>query len=100
MFLTLLSSMCLSITVLFISFKINNSKLLEYVGKNTIPILIFHKLPIILFQSKMGIITTLLCNSNIFVELIVALCVTSVSIIFSLIGGIIVRKIHPILLGE
>ena len=99
--LFLLTSISLSFFFLLISKKLNKNKLLEYLGNNTIPILIFHKLIVVLFQSKFGFFTNLMINSNGLIELILAFLVTNIAIIFSLVCGKIIRILNfEILLGE
>lgn len=98
--LAFLSGLLLSVPVLYISFRINKNKLLEYIGKNTMGILIFHKILIILFQSKLGIISNLMKDSNIFVELLICILVSALTIGFSLIATKIVKLFFPILVGE
>lgn len=94
------SGLLLSITTLYIAFKINKNKLLEYIGKNTMGILIFHKLLIVLFQSKLGIISRLMKSSNIFIEFLICLLVSALTIAFSILATKIVKLILPILVGE
>lgn len=99
-FLFYVTSFFLSLFIIFISKLIITNKVLEYIGKNTMGILIFHKLIILIFQTKLGFVSSLLNNSNVFIELTLSLIVTILSIIFSLIGTKIVRKVCPILIGE
>ena len=54
--------------ILYISYLINENEALEYIGKNTMGILIFHKLPILVVQTKLGVISNLLIDSNLLVE--------------------------------
>ena len=63
-------------------------------------ILIFHKLIILIFQTKLGSISSLLRNSNIVIEFIMSIIVVALSIVVSLIITEIVRKIFPIVIGE
>ena len=63
-------------------------------------ILIFHKLIIVIMQSKLGIISALLKNSNIFIEFMISLIVTAIAIIFSLIVNKIIKSIFPVAVGE
>lgn len=98
--LALLSGLSLSIIVMYISYIINNNKLLEYVGKNTMGILIFHKIIILVFQTKLGYISTILRNSNIFIEFSISLLVTILSIILSLVITLFIKKIIPFVIGE
>ena len=98
--LALLSGLCLSTIVIYFSFLINNNKLLEYIGKNTMGILIFHKLIIVIFQTKLGVISKLLLNSNLLIEMLIAFITTVLAIICSLIATEITKKICPLLIGE
>ena len=98
--LSLLSGITLSLTAVYIAYKIDNNKLLEYIGKNTMGILIFHKLLIVLFQSKLGIVSTLMKNSNIFVEVLISFFVSILAIAFSILATKIVKLFFPILVGE
>ena len=59
-------------------------------------ILIFHKIVLLLFQTKVKYLS----NSNIPIELLLSLLCTILSIIVSLIITNIIRKILPILIGE
>lgn len=98
--LAFLSGITLSISSVYIAFKINNNKLFEYIGKNTMGILIFHKLLIVLFQSKLGIISRLMKNSNILVEILICLFVSALTIAFSLLATKTIKYVFPILVGE
>lgn len=98
--LMLLSGFCLSMVVIYISYLINKNKILEYIGRNTMGILIFHKLVILIFQTKLGKVSSLLKNSNIFIELILSIIIVIISIIVSLSITKIVNKIIPELLGN
>lgn len=91
--LLLISGICLSTVVIYISFLINKNRILEYIGKNTMDILIFHKLFILVCQTKLGPISELMKNSNILIEMIMGILVITLSIIFSLIIAIALRKI-------
>jgi len=98
--LCLISGISLSNIFIFISQKINSNKTLEYVGVSSMGILIFHKLIILIFQSKLSLISKLLTNSNIFIELFITTIVVIISIVFCLIITKIIKKIFPILIGE
>lgn len=75
------------------------SKVMQYAGQRTLAILIFHKLPILIFQTKLGIFTNLLKSSNFIIELMMAIFIIIISIIFSLIVEKIIVKLCPPLLG-
>ncbi len=98
--LMFLSSLFLSITAISVCYLMKYNKVLEYIGRNTMGILIFHKLVVLIFQTKLGIISNLLRNSNVFIEIFVSIVIVAISISFSLICTEIVRKTFPFLLGE
>lgn len=98
--LALISGICMSLFVLFISKNINDNKILQYLGKNTMGILIFHKITILLFQNKLGIITQLLIESNALIEIILSILIVEISISLSLILTEIIRKNLPYMIGE
>ena len=98
--LALISGLCVSLFVIYISILISKNKVLEYFGRNTMGILIFHKLAIVIFQTKLGRISDLLMDSNIFVEVILSILIVILSVICSLIATAIVRRILPVLIGE
>lgn len=98
--LALLSGGCLSIVIIYIASIINKNTLLEYIGRNTMGILIFHKLIILVFQAKLGVVSKWLRNSNFLIEMLIGITVVVISVIFSLIATEIVRKILPEFIGE
>ena len=98
--LMFMSGLSISLLIIIISYRIKTSKVLEYIGKNTMTILIFHKLIIVLFQSKLGKISEMLLTSNFLIEILIAIAIAIISILFSLIIGKYIRKFAPILIGE
>lgn len=76
------------------------NRVLEYIGNNTIGILIFHKLVIVLFQTKLGIISNTLLHGNMIMQIIISLVVLVLSIASCLIPIVILKKLCPILIGE
>lgn len=99
-YLMFLSGLFISLIIINISYKIKNSNILEYIGRNTMGILIFHKLIVIIFQGKLGKISQILTNSNFILEVTISILVTVISIMVSLFINEIIRKISPILIGE
>lgn len=99
-FLTIIRSVGTSLIVIYVSYMIKNNLLLEYIGRNTMGILIFHKIVVLLFQTKMGIISSVLRNSNLIYEILLATMVTLLSIFFSLVITCFIRKSFPLLIGE
>ncbi len=98
--LTILSSISFSFVVIFIANIVKENRLLEYIGKNTMGILIFHRIIVLLFQTKLGKITLLLNNSNIFFEFGLAIVVTAIATALSLLANCVVKKVSPMLIGE
>ena len=76
------------------------NRILEYIGNNTIGILIFHKLVIVLFQTKLGIISTNLLHGNIIIQIAISLVVLVLSVSSCLIPIEILKRFCPILIGE
>lgn len=89
-----------SVSILLISKSINKSKILEYVGKNTISILLFHKLFVLLFQSQIPLTSSLISNSNILIVSVTSVGITVVSIIISLAIGWVIEKYFPFMYGN
>lgn len=95
-----LSGLFLSTFTICLSKVIDKCSMLEYVGRNTMEILIFHKLFVIIFQTKLGFLSRLLMNSNFLTEMAIAILVSIVSILLSLIISLPIKKIVPFMLGE
>ena len=96
----LLVSLSLSIFIMFISYQIKTSKILELIGKNTLSILIFHKLFVIIFQTKISVTSTSLIAGSTLNCLLVGSIVTIISILISLLIGFIITKYFPFLYGR
>lgn len=99
-FLTIIAGLTSAWLILQLSRLINRNKMFEFVGKNTMPILIFHKIVIIVMVSKIGVISTLVKDSNILLELLLVFAITIVTMVFSIVVGLAIRKILPELIGE
>lgn len=95
-----LSGLFLSTFTICLSKIIDKCSMLEYVGRNTMGILIFHKLFVIIFQTKLGFLSRLLIDSNFLTEITIAILVSIVSIQLSLIISLPIKKIAPFMLGE
>ncbi len=99
-FLTITSGFTSALAIILVSKLINKNKPIENVGRNTMGILIFHKIVIVIAQTKLGVFSKLLLNSNILLELCLAIIVSIITIIVSIIIGALIRKVFPILIGE
>lgn len=95
-----LSGISMSILLLCLSMHVRTSKVLELVGKNTMSVMLFHKLVVLIFQTKAGPITDWLKHSNIIVEIILSTAITILAIACSLAAAIILRRIVPFSIGE
>lgn len=75
---------------------INSNKVLEYIGKNTMPILLFHKFPILFFQSVFGPTRRYLQNLKTVCGTICAILVCMLAILSCLILNEIYQRIKGI----
>lgn len=98
--LSLCSGFGISFSIIFVSKFLSKNNILILLGKNTISILIFHKILILLFQTKFGFISNYLLNSNIYIEFFISIIISIISIFISLLIGKIILRIFPILLGN
>ena len=98
--LFIISALATSLGLIFIIQGCKKNKVIEYIGNNTIGILVFHKLVIVLFQTKLGVISTTLLHGNIFIQILLSLIVLIVSVASCLIPIVIIKRFFPILLGE
>lgn len=99
-FLTILSGLAFSWIILEISRLINKNKLMEFVGVNTMAILIFHKIVIVIAQTKLGGFSEMLSNGGLWTELLLTFVVSVVATALSALIGMLIRKILPELIGE
>lgn len=80
--------------------KIASNCIIEYCGRNSLVILALHKFPILLFQEIVPITRELLKNGNTVLGIGCGVAVSIVSILIALIGGEIIRKICPFMIGK
>lgn len=95
-----LSGISMSVIALVIARCIQHAKILEYVGRSTLSIMLFHKLPVIVFQTKAEVVSGLLKNSNVYCEVTVALVVTAIAICFSLVADKVLQRVAPFTIGK
>lgn len=98
LFIVLAMVSCLGFMLLFSRWKKN--EIVEMIGKNTMGILIFHKLFVVVFQTKLGAISTSLKTGNLFIQIMISIVVLLIVTIISLIVTKVVKKTMPFLLGE
>ena len=99
-YLIFVVSSLFSILGYVIFFKNYNNKMLSYLGKISLPILLLHKPIILLFQTKLGIITNYMISSNIYMELLLCIFCLIISFVFCILFYNISHKYFPILYGE
>lgn len=98
LFIITASFTCVGYTFLFSLIKKCN--VLSYLGKRTIPILVVHKMPLVVFQTYFGIISYYLKNGNTILQLICSIFITVLAIICSLIAFYIINYFFPIFYGN
>ncbi len=95
----LFTSIIFSLTTFLISFKIGKNKVLQIIGQNTLSILIFHKIIIILFQTKINFSKIILSTGSTLNCILLGLFITMISVSVSLLLGFIIKKYFPYLYG-
>ncbi len=98
LFIISASLTCIGYTFMFSFIKKCNP--LSYIGKHTIPILVFHKMPLVVFQTYFGPVSYYLKNGNTITQLLCSILITILSIICSLIAFYIINKFLPIVYGN
>jgi len=88
-----------SIGICFFSMGIEHNPLLEYIGKNTLPILVMHKFPIVLFQTVGPLANILTQADTVIGNLCGGVPVTLLSIVMSLTVATIIKRVCPFLIG-
>ena len=79
-----------------ISMGVKSFRPLEYIGRNTLPILVMHKFPVLFFQCVCPVIKDYWEARSMPVMILITL----LSVIMSLTAGEIIRRFLPIALGE
>lgn len=101
MILYVIASMLNSFTLLLLSFCISEFKLFEYIGKNTMKILVMHKFPVLFFQTLIPITAEILTQESDTIKgCFVAILVSIVAVFLCIIVGNITEKILPWLYGR
>ena len=95
----LMTSIIGSFGVCFLSMGIGKCKALEYVGRKTLPILVMHKFPVLLFQT-VGPQKSILAQYNSFSCVIVAITVSLIAIVLCLAVDWCIVRICPLLYGD
>lgn len=98
LFIISASLTCIGYTFIFSLLKKCN--ILSYIGKHTVPILVVHKMPLVVFQTYFGPISYYLKNGNTLSQLLCSVFITILSLICSLIAFHIINKFLPIAYGN
>ena len=98
--LAYISGSTLSVVTLCAAYRIGENPLLEYAGRNTMSIMVFHKLPIIVFQTKLGRLSELLISSNLWIEVTMGIIVSMFAAMCALLAGQVLKRIAPYSIGE
>lgn len=83
-----------------VSVSIQNTYWLNLIGKKTLPVLVLHKFPIVLFQITVPFRKLLQEPDSLKSLLLGGIPVTVIAIVMSLIAGYLVEKYCPFLLGS
>ena len=92
-YLYIISAFCLSMVFIIISFLIDHNSIMEYIGRNTLAILLWHKFPIEFFQLVCPGVKNWLISPNLIIADITTFFVAVISIILSLLFQAIYLKI-------
>ena len=85
--------------VCLLSMGMDRCRVIEYVGRNTLPILLMHKFPILLFQT-VGPFKSILADYNSLAGVAVSLGVAALSIVLCLLVAWVLQRYTPFLLGD
>lgn len=94
------SCLCSILGYVLLSTEIKSNKMLEFIGKNTMAILAFHKIPIIVVQYFIKPFGKLLDSPESLYSVILGVITTGIAVLFSLIIGQVITIICPVLLGK
>lgn len=99
-YIFLFTSIVVPVLIIWVSNLISKCKLLEYIGKNTLSILIFHKIFLILFQINYDFMPNFLRSTNLWISMPMAIFVTAITITIALGIGYIINRFFPFFYGK
>lgn len=88
------------IAVVIFSVLAENTRWLQYIGQNTLPILLMHKFPILFFQMIIRPVGRLLEQGDSVVGVICAVIVGAITVALCLIVNMIIERVFPIAVGK
>lgn len=94
-----LSAASTIIGICLISVLKRESRIVEYLGRNTLIILVLHKFPIVLFQEILGVTRNAMNSNNGVVVYVCGILITTVSIGLSLLIGKMIERVFPWMVG-
>jgi len=77
-----------------------NNKIVSYIGKSTMAILVMHKFPILVFQTIFASTANILVNGGAALALFVSIIVSIISIVMCIMAQRVINKINPKILGN
>lgn len=99
-FFYFITAYSLSFAVILFSILIKQNSLLEYVGKNTLFLLLWSKFPILVFQEIIPGIRELLLSPNFLIQNLTAIVISVITIIICLFGQFILNKLAERLIPQ
>ena len=84
----------------WLSFAIEKKRLLEFIGRNSLAILVMHKFPILFFQEMVPFTSSLLKKPDTIAGIICGAVVTVITLTLVLGASQIIERIFPFMLGK
>lgn len=84
----------------WLSFAIEKNRLLEFIGRNSLAILVMHKFPILFFQEMVPFTSSLLKKPDTIAGIICGAVVTVITLTLVLGASQIIERIFPFMLGK
>lgn len=88
------------IAVVIFSMLAENTRWLQYIGQNTLPILLMHKFPILFFQMIIKPVGRLLEQGDSAAGVVCAVIVGAITVALCLIVNMIIERVFPIAVGK
>ena len=98
--LYIIGALCGIAMTVIVSNLIENSRVLSYIGENSMKILLMHKFPILFFQSIFPPTKKLLLSENTMVYCLCIAFVVAITIVGCLLMGNVIEKVFPIMVGK
>ena len=99
-FIFIIISLLSIVWISILSILITNCKLLEYIGRITIEILVIHKVVILIFQTMLGEVSRLYLEGPIILEIIISIFVFFYTMSFCIVWALLSNKYIPFVYGK